>query len=181
MMKVLLTLLLFLAVVVSLSGCGQGQTSKESQASAHHENKGHDHGEDAHDHAAPEANGNDDHAGHDHAAEGHGHGGERYDLGTRAIGSFSVKAAQLGPLEPGQEAVFELVFADPTTAPETVRVWVGNEAAEGAVKVKAERIEPGVFDAHVEAAAQLPENAQVWVEVQLATGERVRGAFAPKR
>lgn len=113
-MKRFLTLMLGLCIATSLSACGDHD---------------HHHGNHDHDHAHGEGHDHD----HDHD---HGHGGEHgepHDLGSLELSGTAYRVTQLGIIETGKEAAFE-VRADGLDTAELgkrqVFVWLENEDGE---------------------------------------------------
>ncbi|MEQ8819903.1 MAG: hypothetical protein RLY93_06630 [Sumerlaeia bacterium] len=167
-MKLLPYLLSTALVGTMLVGCGQQEQEASSATSA---------SEPA---AAPDTHTHSDgstHATHDETAasqeQAHSHGGEIVSLGEKQVLGFTVKAEQEGAVTAGQEAVF---LIETTPAAEAVRLWVGDEQATGSVRSKAEG-GPTSFHSHAMVPSPLTAEAQLWVEVQNAAGERGSVAF----
>lgn len=152
-----------------LVGCGQQEQGSSSRTSASEPAAA---ATDTHTHADGST-----HAAHDESdashSHGHSHGGEIASLGQKQVLGFTVKAEQEGSVAAGQEAVF---LIETTPAAEAVRLWVGDEQATGSVRSKAEG-GPTSFHAHTMVPAPLSDEAQLWVEVQNADGERYAVAF----
>ena len=106
---------------------------------------------------------------------GDSHAGEKHDLGTRQAGGYSLKATQIGEVEPGGETVFEIVPSGGAAKPTAMRVWVGTETAEGSTKARAEAGDAD-YHAHVEIPAKLPPGSKLWVELETASG-RPKASF----
>lgn len=127
--------------------------------------------EDNHDHA----NENHDHDNHDHGNEnGHAHGGEHHELGEVTILGHTLAVTQIDHVHAGEEAVFEVKVTG-GGKPATVRVWVGVESGEGSRKTVAGAA-GDMYDAHVDVPATLPEDAEVWLEVETADGSTDSGS-----
>ena len=124
----------------------------------------------------------EDHAlGRDHTHDDgkDAHAGEKHLLGTQQIGGFSVTVTQVGDVKAGEGATFEIVPAGATGKPTAVRAWVGTEAADGSVKVKAvDRAK--FFDADLEVPATLPPQSKLWVELESTAGKKI-GSFDFRR
>lgn len=152
-------LLIVLAAAAMLAGCDSIPADNPAGSSAtaeHHEGDGHDHGHD-----------------HDH---GHGHEhGEHHELGTSTAAGVSFEALQIGHPANGEQAV-EVVLTEGSPAPKAIRAWVGNEAAEGSMKTRAEGSGPA-YEMHLELPDPLPAGAQIWFEVEAADGSREAKAF----
>src|SRR5688572_4164704 len=69
-------------------------------------------------------------------AGGDTHAGPKHELGSQQAGGYTIKATQFGTVKPGAETVFELAITGGIEKPSDVRVWVGNEAADGSVKAR---------------------------------------------
>lgn len=149
-----------LAAATMLAACDSIPADKPVESTEHHEGDGHDHSHD-HDH---------DHA-HDHD---HDHG-EHHELGTAAAAGVSFEALQLGHPANGEVAV-EVVLAEGSPAPKAIRAWVGNQAAEGSMKTRAEGAGPA-YDMHLELPDPLPADAQIWLEIEAADGTREAKSF----
>lgn len=117
------------------------------------------------------------HDGHNHGAE-HAHG-EHQDLGTTTVAGITFQASQLGKLTEA-EGIFEVTLAKGSPAPKAVRLWVGNENAEGSVKTKADGAGPE-YEMHVELPKPLPATARVWIEIQLEDGKKSKAGFALRK
>lgn len=129
-----------------------------------------------HDHAA------DPHAGDDHAAGGHGHGdGAVIALGTFKLGTFEVTVTRdVGAITAGGEAAIDATLAGQTANVSAVRFWIGTSEAKGSIKAKAEiedPTQPNRWHTHAEVPTPLPPNAQVWVEIEVKSGEKLAAAF----
>lgn len=111
---------------------------------------------------------------------GHGHGGTRQDLGTTEAAGLKLTATQLGKLEPGSEAIFEIGVPKDAKPPKAVRIWVGIASAEGSAKAKAE-FDGEDYEAHVEVPKPLPPTARLWVEIQPESGSRSKTSFELKK
>jgi len=116
---------------------------------------------------APASNATEDEAWH---GELHG---EAHELGSLQVAGFEMKVTQLGHVEAGHEAAFDVEFTK--AVPLAVRAWIGIESAKGSRKAKLE-MEDGKMHAHVEAPAELPDNCQLWLEIDLDSGPE-RGAI----
>lgn len=92
------------------------------------------------------------------------------ELGSTAIGSYSVASKQIGEVAPGSTATFEIYLSGRSEPPKAVRAWVGDESAKGSVKAKAVKT-PDYFDADVEVPEPLPERSALWVEVETDAGK----------
>ena len=166
-MKLLPYLLSTALVGTLLIGCGQQEQEASTRTSATKQAAA-----DTHTHADGST-----HAAHDESdashSHGHSHGGEVVSLGQKQVLGFTVKAEQEGSVNAGQEAVFLIETAP---AAEAVRLWVGDEQATGSVRSKAEG-GPTSFHSHTMVPSPLAAEAQLWVEVQNAAGERGSVAF----
>ena len=156
-----MTIISAVASTLALSGCGNGSSTPETPA--HTDDDGHDHqaaGHEDHDHA----NEDDEHADHDD----HDHG-EEVSLGTIEIVGTVLDVSISGQVAPGEEVHIDLVHtAGPL--PAAVRLWIGDEAATGSLKSKADGHD-NHFHGHAEAPASL-QNAALWIEVESASGNR---------
>ena len=127
----------------------------------------------------------DPHAGHDHAADPHaagGHGdGAVIALGTFKLGTFEVTVTRdVGAITAGGEAAIDATLAGQTANVSAVRFWIGTSDAKGSIKAKAEiedPTQPNRWHTHAEVPTPLPPNAQVWVEIEVKSGEKLAAAF----
>ena len=60
--------------------------------------------------------------------------------------------------------------------PAAVRLWIGNESGDGALKTKADAHDDH-YHAHVEAPTTLADDIAMWVEVEDANGERSKASI----
>lgn len=111
----------------------------------------------------------------DHAGDGHG---ALTPLGTIKLGDLVVQVAQEGAATPGHEVGIDLTF-EKGKRPETVRAWVGLEAATGSVKAKLGKEGDAVLHAHIEMPKPLPAGSLLWVEREATTGT-VKASIALK-
>lgn len=116
--------------------------------------------------------------GHDHDHGHHGHG-TMTELGSLVLGPVSVKIAGAGAPVIGQEWHVTVELPAGSAAPKAIRVWVGVESGRGSEKAKArgEADHPGAYEAHVDVPAPLPEGSQLWVSLEPATGDNVKGSL----
>ena len=127
----------------------------------------------------------DPNAGHDHAADPHaagGHGdGAVIALGTFKLGTFEVTVTRdVGAITAGGEAAIDATLAGQTANVSAVRFWIGTSDAKGSIKAKAEiedPTQPNRWHTHAEVPTPLPTNAQVWVEIEVKSGEKLAAAF----
>ena len=127
----------------------------------------------------------DPNAGHDHAADPHaagGHGdGAVIALGTFKLGTFEVTVTRdVGAITAGGEAAIDATLAGQTANVSAVRFWIGTSDGKGSVKAKAEiedPTQPNRWHTHAEVPTPLPTNAQVWVEIEVKSGEKLAAAF----
>jgi hypothetical protein len=150
-----------LAMSLSLPGCGDSPSSPSGEA--HSANDGHDH-----------STGSDSHDGHDHADgehdehDDHGHGDMR-SLGSVTIGGTTMAVSVSSGIGPDTQVHLDLeVESGPI--PAAVRFWIGDEAATGAPKARADA-HGDHFHAHAEAPSNL-EGAALWIEVETDDGTR---------
>ena len=139
-----------LAGTLALSGCG-GETDSVEDA-AHSDDAGHVEG----------VEGIDEHASHDH--------GEDRALGSLAIGDAVFEVSVSGEYTPGSELHIDLAQTSGST-PSGVRMWIGDEAATGSLKSKADGHDSH-FHGHAEAPASLGMNTALWIEIETEDGER---------
>lgn len=128
--------------------------------------------------AAPAAQDHDEGDEHDHDGESDGgmHGGPKHELESEDVGPYAVRVTQVGEVEAGGPATFEIVLDDEAANPEAVRAWVGNEQAIGSVKVRA--VDRGAFfDADLQVPEPMREDSRLWVEIQENDGQRHTGSF----
>lgn len=163
MMRATTLFTLLLAMTLTVTGCG-----REDSAPAPATNESPD--------QSQEHNHNDDHAdGHGEGDGGH-HSGPKHELGSEEVGDATVTVNQVGEVEAGGPATFEIFIDGQDAEPAAVRAWVGNEQAIGSVKVRAvER--PEFYDADLEVPAEMPEDSRFWVDIETEDGERHAVSF----
>ena len=117
--------------------------------------------------------------GHDHEHKGHDHG-SMTALGSVTLGTVAAKVAGAGAPLAGKEWHVTVTLPAGTAAPKAIRVWVGIDSGRGSEKAKAEgeAEHPGEYAAHVNVPAPLPEGSQLWVSMEPATGDSIKGAVA---
>lgn len=96
--------------------------------------------------------------------------GDQTNLAPIVIEPFTVKALHIGELAQGH---FNLYVEG--GEPAVVRAWVGDEGASEVMVTKAE-FEVDHHCAHIEVPSPLPADARLWVEVETAAGERLKGS-----
>ena len=152
-----------IAGTFALGGCGSESGTHDADSHAEHDDhEGHDHGEDGHedrDHAQGER---DEHEGHDHGA--------KRDLGSVTIAGTTLSVSMGGEVDPSAMLHFDI---ERTEGPEpaAIRVWIGDEAATGALRGKAIG-SGGDYHADAEVPEELVPDAALWLEIETATGER---------
>jgi hypothetical protein len=112
------------------------------------------------------------------AGHGHSHAGEEHALVDWTGDGWTVKATQVGDIEPKHEMVFELMVSGGEA--KAVRAWVGTEDGKGSVPVKAAKEGDG-WDVHLEGMAEVKDDAKLWVEIESADGKKVKASFALER
>ncbi|MBX3373674.1 MAG: hypothetical protein KF817_07555 [Phycisphaeraceae bacterium] len=134
--------------------------------------------------AAPAAAADHDDHDHDHdAAGGHGYGhhGEPVELGTTRIGAYQVHAARdEGAVTAGGDVPIDVRVDGDVSGITAVRFWIGTEDGDGAMRARGEREDPSVLNhwhAHADVPDPMPADSRLWVELELRSGERVRGSF----
>lgn len=148
---------LIAAPLTILMGCGGGPDG-------HSTDDGHDHGsysaDDGHDHG-PEESG-------DHESGEHSHEGETHELGSLTVAGVTLEVSITGIIEPGAELHVGL---DPSgdAAPETIRLWIGEESGVGSLKAKANS-HGDHFDGHVEVPGEFGPGAKLWLQVESSNG-----------
>ena len=117
--------------------------------------------------------------GHDHEHKGHDHG-TMTALGSITLGTVAAKIAGAGAPAAGKEWHVTVELPAGSAAPKAIRVWVGIESGRGSAKAKAvgEAEHPGAYAAHLDVPAPLPEGSQLWVSLEPATGDSVKGSLA---
>lgn len=151
--KILTGCSLALVVTHTLPGCGESSSSPSSQT--HAADDGHDHAEGEH----------DEHDGHDH--------GEMRSLGTVTIAGTTLTISISSNIDPSSEVQLDLAV-ESGPIPAAVRFWVGDQAGTGALKSKAD-----AHDDHFHGRTDTPAvlvGASLWIEIETADGERQSAA-----
>ena len=151
------------AASLTLSGCGnESGSSNAAGQSEHGDHDGHDH----------DAEGHED---HDHGDNDHGdHGAER-DLGSVTIAGTTLRVSMGGEIEPSATVHLDIERTD-GPEPAAIRVWIGDEAATGALKGKAMG-SGGDYHADAEAPANVSLPTSLWIEIEAADGTRESGSI----
>ena len=148
--------LLISATLFGLAGCGSdGGSSEGGEKEAH--NPGPD--------------------GHTHDDEGDDHHGDPHPLGKLIVEGYQFEVVQFGESQPGKEIAVELTLTE-GAEPTSIRTWVGTNTGVGARKAKAEKEEGGHYHAHVELPPAILPNHALWIEVQEASGKRVKASLS---
>jgi hypothetical protein len=157
------------AIGLALFGC-----TKDSDSSSTTSPPVHAHGDDDHDH---EHDGGDDdqtHSGDEDGDGEHAHDDEQA-LGSVTIGGVTFEVSISGSVATDAEIHVDMTqTAGPT--PLAVRVWVGQESGAGAIRSKTDGHDDH-FHGHAEVPSELPADAALWIEVELASGDRIVGSL----
>lgn len=92
------------------------------------------------------------------------------NLAALKIGEYDVQPFYAGELHQGH---INVRVASHEVG--TVRVWVGPEDAAGVVVVKAE-LEGDHYCGDMEMPQPMPVNGRLWIEIETASGERLKGS-----
>jgi hypothetical protein len=106
------------------------------------------------------------------------HDAKSVSLGTVKIGDYEVEAFQEGKVTAGKEATFQLKLKGPGE-PDAIRVWIGIESGRGSAKGKAHK-HGQTIEAHCDVPNPIPENAQLWIELDTA-GTKLKAALDHKK
>ena len=129
--------------------------------------------------------------GHDHDGHDHDHGdehqeawdgnlhGEAHALGLVSLGEVRLKVTQLGDLEAGGEAVFDIEPEGEDKLSGTLRAWIGIDSAAGSRKARI-GVEGGKLHGHVEVPESLAADSKLWLELEGENGT-ARAAIALHR
>lgn len=178
---------LLLALGFGLVGCERSENSVAGHDHDHAEDHDHDHDHaegDDHTHEAGMAHDHhDDH--HDDHGDDHSHG-EVTELGQTNVGPFTVRVNRSGEFGPGADVVVDLwIETGPTTGaggPAAVRAWIGTEDAAGTVRTRLSSPSPAdatvAWHEHLEAPAELGDDPQLWIEIEMEDRTRHRGSIA---
>lgn len=148
----------------------------------------HDHAHDPKPAPGTQPAGGHSHAGHDHSHHGHAHAHGPTDpnaaiphhpLGKQPIGGLEVTATQLGVVEAGGPASFEIELPANAKAPKDMHAWVGAADGAGSPKAEAEKKE-GFYEVDLQLPATLPADSKLWIEIETEAGTHKAG-FALKR
>lgn len=106
---------------------------------------------------------------HDH---GHGHDdghGAEFDLGTQQVGPFEVRVAQLGPLMPSHELVFDIQTTPADAA--AVRAWFGGSDRTLHTVARGQKEGQNGWHLHLEPLDQLDSAHRLHIEIEAANGQ----------
>lgn len=130
--------------------------------------------------ATPDSDGHDHGAGDGHD-DGHADHGPVIELGTSAIGDWTVSATRdEGEIEPGGDAPIDVRLTGGSSKVVAVRFWIGAEDASGSIKARAEiedPAEPDHWHTHAEAPDPIPSGSRLWVELELEGQGKKTGSF----
>jgi hypothetical protein len=117
-------------------------------------------------------------AAHDQPAA---HSGKVIELGTEAIGSFSVRASRdEGVIKAGGDAPIDVWLTGSDAQVIAVRFWIGTGSADGSVKAKADiedPAQPNHWHTHAEVPTPMPAGAELWVEIEIEGQGKKVGSF----
>ncbi|MCG3129893.1 MAG: hypothetical protein FLDDKLPJ_00631 [Phycisphaerae bacterium] len=106
-----------------------------------------------------------------------GHGGPVVELGEQDINGLMIRASRdAGELKPGGEAAVDVWIDGGIGSAVAVRFWIGVADGAGSVKAKA-GVEGEHWHHHLEIPDPMPEDAQLWVEIELEEVEPILVAF----
>jgi hypothetical protein len=108
----------------------------------------------------------------------HAHGND-IPLGTKTMGAWQVTANRIGEWAPGKDGAGAVDLVPATPAAKAVRVWIGDEEDQTAVKAKgeAESDHPGGWHIHVAVPNPIPADAKFWVVIEAEDGTRLKESF----
>ena len=118
-------------------------------------------------------------AAEEHQHELHHEHGKSVEVGEVTIGATKVDVEIAGAVIADKQVHVELHLTPATPAPKAVRVWIGSDSGRGSEKAKAsgEATHPGSYEAHVAVPAPLPEGSKIWISIEPASGEAVKGSL----
>lgn len=101
----------------------------------------------------------------------------RTELSVIELGNYIVVPTQVGRLEPGGRAVFELMLFDAMQTPDTVTAWLG-PSLHKAAEVKGQATFNSAtqnYDLQLQLGETLPE-PKLWLSMKLDNGKTVKGS-----
>jgi hypothetical protein len=112
------------------------------------------------------------------AADGHHHS-EDIPLGTKQMGVWQVTANRIGEWTPGKDGAGAVDLVPAKPAAKSVRVWIGDENGQEAVKSKgeAESDHPGGWHVHVAVPKTIAAQDQFWVVIEAEDGTKSKASF----
>lgn len=106
-----------------------------------------------------------------HSDTAAGHAGKIVELGTAAIGPFSIRASRdEGQIKAGGDAPIDVWLTGSVAKVVAVRFWIGTESADGSVKAKADiedPAQPNHWHTHAEVPNPMPAGSKLWVEIEI--------------
>lgn len=108
----------------------------------------------------------DEHHNHDH--------GELISVGEVTYGGAVARVVGAGAPSAGKEWHVALALPAVISAPKAIRMWVGIENGRGSEKAKAEVVQAGIYEAHVDVPAPLIDGSKLWVSIEPTSGETVK-------
>ncbi len=162
------------AASLTLSGCGnESGSSNAAGQSEHGDHDGQDHDAERHEDHDHGAEGHED---HDHGDDEHGDHGADRDLGSVTIAGTTLRVSMGGKIEPPMTVHLDIERTD-GPEPAAIRVWIGDEAATGALKSKAIG-SSGDYHADAEAPANVSLPISLWIEIENGDGTRETGSIS---
>lgn len=162
------------AASLTLSGCGnESGSSNAAGQSEHGDHDGQDHDAERHEDHDHGAEGHED---HDHGDDEHGDHGADRDLGSVTIAGTTLRVSMGGKIEPSMTVHLDIERTD-GPEPAAIRVWIGDEAATGALKSKAIG-SSGDYHADAEAPANVSLPISLWIEIENGDGTRETGSIS---
>ncbi len=164
------SIILTLAIVSALTiwGCKPEDKPKPvTKENATHQctDPSHNH---AHDNKTADEHNHDQQAGQPHAHDGDG---EKYDLGKKQAGDFTVAVIQIGTFTPSStELAFEITVTGPND-PEAVRALIKAGDGSESLKSKADKTGATTYHLHVSELPKKVEGSNLLVEVATSEGK----------
>jgi hypothetical protein len=108
----------------------------------------------------------------------HSHGND-IPMGTKQMGEWKVTANRIGEWAPGKDGAGAVDLVPAKPAAKAVRVWIGDEEGQSAVKAKgeAESDHPGGWHIHVAVPNPIPAGAKFWVIIETEDGKKHKESF----
>ncbi|MFT5131399.1 MAG: hypothetical protein ACI8W8_005035 [Rhodothermales bacterium] len=106
---------------------------------------------------------------------------QRLSMNAIKVGDIVLQGVQIGALEPGGEAEFELRLFNTTEWPGTPEAWVGDEKAASINSRRGEEMAGNAYRFVLPLPSPIASSSRLWVRLPTPEGKAETGAFKLQR